>query len=147
MKKYLLILALAFAGCATTGGGLNPETSALVLRTGTSVAAYEGLKNNPKYVAGTNALIVGLDAALTGNFVINDATIAAFVEHIAAKNHLDPAEGLFLSGIARTAWQVYAHKYHVTSVLISDPQAKLYVQSFRDGLNDALLLLSIPRTG
>lgn len=141
----LAFAALAFVitpACTTTSGTADPAVGSQFLRTGTSVAAYEGLKNNPRYTVGAAAMVKAIDVALTGQFVINEQTITAFVQQLAVTNHLDPAEALFLSGIARTAYQAYAAKYHVTTgVLITDPNARMYVQAFRDGLADALSML------
>lgn len=144
MKRFLLILCLAFSGCASVTS--DPATAAGFLRAGTTVAAYEGLKHNPRYVPGAAAMVAGIDVALTGNAVISDATIVAFVQGIAAKNHMEPAETLFLTTIARTAFQAFSAKYHVSEVLVSNPDAKLYLQAFRDGLNDAVISLSSTAT-
>lgn len=141
--SLLVILCLCFTSCATTSGTatVNPA-GAEFLRTGTSVVAYEGLKNNPRYAPGAQALVAAIDVALSGSAIITEQTVADFVAKVAAQNHLDPVEALFFSGIARTAFQAYAAKFDVkTGVLITDPNAKLYVTAFRNGLSDALTML------
>lgn len=144
----IALLALTITACSTTGGSgsnIDPATAAQFLRTGTSIGAYEGLKNNPKYVPGGVALVSALDIALTGSAVITDQTISAFVARIALQNHIDSAETLFFTNIARTGYQAYLAKFHPSgAITMNDPQVKLFAQAFRDGLADGLSMQSAP---
>lgn len=144
MKILLAVLALSLAGCQSLGtSGIDPAVAAAFLRPATAGSAYFALKNNPKYQAAASALIPAIDVALTGSALINAASIQAFVQQVAAKSNIDPVAASFFGELAVSAYDAYAAKNKITTgVLITDPNAKLFVQAFRDGLADAVAMLA-----
>lgn len=123
----------------------SPEQGAAIERVLVSTSATLALNKNPQYVPAATALADGIDAAVTENAIITADSIAAFVHQVCASHGVTPADEVLFKSLAISVYQVYLVTYKPNVISSTDPQVLLYVHAFRDGLRDAVAVVSAPR--
>ncbi len=146
MKRIVTILALGIAligltACQTA----QTDILSIGLRTTVAVGASASLSKNPQYIASAQALVDGIDIAITENVTITKESIAKFVNDVAVRTKLPPAEAIVFTSLAQQIYTVYVEKYKVQVVKSADPTVLIYVNAFKGGLTDAIAAVNASR--
>lgn len=142
MKKLtslLLVACLFVAGCAS-GPQVTPETGAALVRSTVGVGLTLVLNKNPKYTAAASALAAGIDVAIANTSTLTIAGIDAYVVDVCKKNGVSDEDSALFTGLANTIYTVYVAQFKPTVISSADPKVLLYVNAFKDGVNDAVLV-------
>jgi hypothetical protein len=134
----LLTLPVSVINSSCSSIAANPQGTAAALRISVGVGASLALNNNPKYAPAVAALAQGIDAAISQSATINPAQITAYVNAVCLKYGVKPVDVAIFDGLALSIYQMYVTTYKPAVVSSTDPTVLLYVNAFKDGLNDAL---------
>lgn len=134
----LLIFAL-FSGCANMGT-VTPETGAAIVRTTVGASLTLVLNKNPKYTGAASAISAGIDVAIANTSTLTIAGIDAYVVDVCRKNGVSDEDSALFTALANTIYTVYVSQFKPTVISSADPKVLLYVNAFKDGVNDAVLV-------
>lgn len=139
MKRLLILLTLgaallSFTACQTA----QTDIISISLRTTVAIGASASLSKNPAYITSAQALIDGIDIAITQNATITKGGIAKFVNDVAARTGLPTVETIVFTSLAQQIYTVYVEKYKTTVIKSADPAVLIYVNAFKNGLSDAI---------
>lgn len=138
------LCAFFISGCVSAPHAqISPEQGAAAVRVLVSGSATITLSKNPNYAPVAAALAAGIDAAISDGKDITPESISSFVHIVAANHHLSAPDAAVFTNLAISVYQLYVATYKPAVVKAADPRVLLYVQAFKDGLNDAVAAVVI----
>lgn len=135
-----LALSFAFTGCATTGGGVNPDQAKIVAKTAVSVLVVETVGKDPAKAVRVAAIAHDLKAAIGTDGANTVDLIMALVRTKIDLSGMQPATQILI-GVALDQITVYLHGAVGTGVIPSD---KLPLVAEVAGWVESAALLVIP---
>jgi len=135
-----VLIAGLFSSCAN-GPQVTPETGAALVRSSVGVGLTLVLNKNPKYTAAASALAAGIDVAIASNSTLTLSAIDAYVSQVVIKNGVSAEDSALFTALANTIYTVYVSQYKPTVISSSDPKVLLYVNAFKEGVNDAVMVV------
>jgi len=147
MKTFRAIafcLAWSFfcSACSTTPIKITPETGAMLVRISVMAGVAPMLSNNPKYIPASEALAMGIGAALQQNMTITPELISQYVNRVCREKGVSENDIPLFVTLAETIYDTYVATYKPTVINSTDPNALLYINAFRDGLLAAATIAS-----
>ncbi len=136
----LAAILLSLSGCANFK--MTPALGATAVRLTVGAGLGPVLSNNPKYVPVALALSAGIDAAIGNSTVLTLSGIDAYVKGVCEKYKLPDSDVAIFTNLVHAIYIGYTEEFKVTVIKTSDPQVLLYVNAFKNGVNDAVLTVN-----
>lgn len=135
MKTLLVLVTLAFVGCASVPVTVTPkqEMVANAVEDALAIGLVPVLTKNPTYLGAARTVAAGL-GSFSGD-AITPADVDAFLAKVPS---LAPEDARVIAGVVNAAWQTYAKRYASQVNASVRPDVKLFLAAVAEGINRAI---------